>query len=48
MKDFGLVAIIVLIFVGLIGLGIWWDVYKYGDCRKVGHSKLYCIMDIGK
>lgn len=30
-----------------IGLPIWWTIYKFKDCRKVGHSTLYCVMDIG-
>ena len=38
----------ILISIGLIGLGIWWGFYKYHDCIKVGHTKLYCIMSFGK
>lgn len=37
----------ILFFLVLAGLGIWWQTYKYHDCRKVGHSKTYCILNIG-
>lgn len=30
----------------LLAAVFWWPVYKYKDCRKVGHSKTYCIMKI--
>jgi len=30
-----------------IGVAIWWLPYKYHDCLKVGHSKAYCIMQLG-
>lgn len=43
-----LLAIYILTFLGILGLGIWWQVYKFSDCRNVGHSRLYCVMDIGK
>ena len=32
----------------LIALAAWWGVYKFHDCKKVGHSTLYCMLDIGK
>lgn len=38
----------IALFILFIGLMVWWDVYKFHDCRKVGHSMLYCVMDIGK
>lgn len=25
-----------------------WPIYKYKDCKKVGHSTFYCILDFGK
>lgn len=35
-------------FVLLIGVVILaWPIYKYKDCKKVGHSTLYCVLDIG-
>ena len=41
-------VLIVLLFIPLIALAIWWGQYKYHDCLKVGHTKTYCILDLGK
>jgi hypothetical protein len=42
-------AIIVLTaIIAFLSLGVWWQVYRWEDCRMVGHSTLYCIMTIGK
>lgn len=30
----------------LVGLGVWWGWFKYGECRKVGHSVMYCVMTV--
>lgn len=38
----------VLLVVGLLGFGIWWETYRFHDCRSVGHSRLYCIAEIGE
>lgn len=38
----------VLVFLVVFGLAGWWQVYRYQDCKKVGHSTLYCVMSIGK
>lgn len=38
----------VVLFVVILSAGIWWQHYKYVDCLKVGHSKLYCVMSIGE
>lgn len=32
----------------LISLGIWWQIYRYQDCRAVGHTQWYCLLTIGK
>ena len=37
------VACIVLFALVVISGTVWWSWYKYQDCVKVGHSKLYCI-----
>jgi hypothetical protein len=37
-----IIAIAVIFF-----LVIWWPIYKFNDCRNVGHKILYCIMDLG-
>lgn len=36
----------ILLFIGIFACGIWFEVFKYKDCKKVGHSKLYCILKI--
>jgi hypothetical protein len=41
--DMILVVIAVLV---ILSLGIWWTVYKYGDCKKVGHGTTYCVVKI--
>jgi hypothetical protein len=25
-----------------------YPVFKYHECRKVGHGKFYCVMEMGK
>jgi nitrogen fixation-related uncharacterized protein len=39
---------LVLFVLAVAGLTIWWQVYKFGDCKNVGHSTLYCVIDFGK
>lgn len=41
-----ILAILALII--FIYLGIAWEIYKYHDCKKVGHSTFYCVMQGGK
>lgn len=36
-----------LFVVAIVGLAIWWPLYKFHDCKRVGHSALYCVMDVG-
>jgi len=38
----------VLFVMALIGFQCWWVRYKYQDCKRVGHSTLYCVLDLGK
>lgn len=35
------------ILISLIIAAIVWEVYKYKDCKKVGHSTIYCIFAKG-
>jgi hypothetical protein len=42
------VGIAVLLLVGVFAIDIWWARYKYQDCLRVGHTKTYCILDVGK
>lgn len=32
----------------LVTVGVVWKFYSYGECIKVGHSQLYCVMSMGK
>ncbi len=43
----GFIGAAILIVV-LFSLGIWWQIYRFHDCRKVGHSLTYCILTVGK
>lgn len=43
-----LVIAYVVIVVVVFGLAGWWQTYRYHDCKKVGHSTLYCLLSIGK
>lgn len=38
----------ILIVLILLGLSLWWQIYAFNDCKKVGHSTLYCLGRIGK
>jgi hypothetical protein len=40
-----LVAGAMILFFALM---IWWQVYRYHDCKMVGHSTIYCIGSIGR
>lgn len=40
---------------GLVGLaltvilrGIYIEMYRFSDCKKVGHETFYCILNMGK
>ena len=52
MKDFfstliaGLGILIIILLLG--GALLCWPIYKYKDCKRVGHSTLYCVLDFGK
>lgn len=34
------IAVIILAVI----FGVWWEVYRYLDCRKVGHTVVYCLL----
>ena len=42
LKNIGILLALALI----LPFAIWLAIYKYSDCRKVGHTVLYCIMDL--
>lgn len=46
-KEFTKIIAILILFSITLSLIIWWPIYKYIDCKKVGHTMLYCVMDIG-
>ena len=41
-----------LFLIALIGIIVYaaiaWEVYKYRDCKKVGHTTVYCLFTGGK
>lgn len=37
-----------LCFLTILGLVVWWEVYRFQDCKRVGHATAYCIFTIGK
>ena len=37
-----IIIILVIIFAS------WWLPYKYNDCIEVGHTKTYCIIQLGR
>ena len=38
----------IILFLIIIAAISWWNVYSFADCKKVGHSTMYCIGRIGK
>jgi hypothetical protein len=38
----------ILFAIIILSLIFWWQIYRYQDCKSVGHSKLYCVLSIGK
>lgn len=37
---------ILAMFIVIPSLTLWLIIYKWDDCRKVGHTTLYCFMDM--
>jgi len=37
----------ILMVVAILGLAIWWESYKFQECKKVGHATMYCVFNIG-
>lgn len=40
--------LLIIVVLLIIPFQIWWQFYRYHDCKKVGHTTLYCILSIGK
>jgi len=43
LKISGIIILVALVLWAIIG----WEVYKYKECKKVGHSTFYCVMTFG-
>ena len=35
---------ILLGIAGVIALVVWWQMFRWHECRMVGHSRLYCVL----
>ena len=33
-----------LLLFALLGFAVWWQAYRWHDCRRVGHTFFYCLM----
>ena len=42
MEKIGVLITVLILFLA-IALAIKWEIYKYNDCKKVGHSTVYCV-----
>lgn len=45
-EKIGATILLILIFLFLIFIFIFVPIYKYNDCKRIGHKTLYCIFDI--
>lgn len=43
LKIIGCCILMIIIFVFVL----WWSNYAYNDCLKVGHTKTYCVFNLG-
>lgn len=41
-------AIYVVFAAAIVALAIWWQMFRWQECRHVGHSTLYCILAGGR
>ena len=41
-------GIMVSIIILVLSFSIWLQLYKFKDCKKVGHSTTYCVLKIGE
>jgi len=46
LEDLLIFIVSATLFFGTLGLSLWWVIYKYHDCIKVGHSTTYCVINI--
>jgi len=41
-----LLLVATLAVASVLGVVLWWTVYKYKDCIAVGHSNTYCTVKV--
>lgn len=44
LKGLGLIGLALTVIFG----GIYIEMYRFSDCKKVGHGTFYCILNMGK
>ena len=44
LKGLAWTGLAITVFFGAIFI----EVYRFGDCKKVGHGTFYCILNMGK
>lgn len=48
MKKFLEKMIMPTFIIALLVMSVGFSIYKFNDCKRVGHSTLYCILDLSK
>lgn len=38
---------LLVLLVAFVAIGVSIK-FRYGECKKVGHSTLYCVLDLGR
>jgi len=41
------IVIAVLFIIAIVASIVWWLPFKYHECKRVGHSTVYCWMTLG-
>lgn len=45
MRDFLAAITFGIVLLSVVVAFVWFKVYRYNDCRNVGHSVFYCLTD---
>ena len=48
LKNYLFTILLICVIFGIAYGATWLTGYKYKQCKSVGYSTLYCILDIGK
>ena len=48
MRDFLWLAGVAALVCAFLALVVWWQVYRWNECRMVGHSAIYCVLTSGR